>query len=102
MRKWITDPIHISKNKNSSNESCEAFIFGNLCKEDDVLLDRKVYFDKKPKIGDLLVFVNTAGYAGNFEDTNAILQPKNKNYVCLVEDKNIIIHTEKEYLRGRK
>jgi hypothetical protein len=22
--------------------------------------------------------------------------------VCLVEDKNIIIHTEKEYLRGRK
>lgn len=101
MRKWITDPIHISKNNNSSKKPYDAFIFGNLCKEDDVLLDRKVNFDKKPEIGDLLIFINTAGYAGNFEDTDAILQPKNNNYVYLFENNKSIILTEKEYLREK-
>jgi len=102
MRKWITDPIHISKNNNLSKKPCDAFIFGNLCKEDDVLLDRKVNFDRKPEIGDLLVFINTAGYAGNFEDTDAILQPKNKNFVYLIENSKSIILTEKEYLEQKK
>lgn len=81
MKKWVTDPELIKNKNNNLNESYEGYILGNLCKEDDILIDRKIKFEKTPEIGDLIVFHNTAGYAGSFEDTNAILQPTVKNYV---------------------
>lgn len=97
MKKWITDPILISR-KNESSQKFEGFVLGNLCKEDDLLLDRKIIFEKTPQLGDLLVFCNTAGYSGGFEDTNAILQPKLKNYVYLEENEESKIFSEEEYL----
>ena len=99
MKKWVTDPILLSKHTTSSNEPYEAFVMGNLCKEDDLLLDRKITFNKKPQTGDLLLFCNTAGYSGSFEDTDAILQPRVKNYIfALDESGKTIIKTEKKYL----
>lgn len=77
MKKWVTDPVLVS---DSDTERFEGYIVGNLCKEDDVLMDRKIMFDRTPQRGDLLVFCNTAGYSG-FEDSNAILQPTVKQYV---------------------
>jgi len=100
MKNWVTDPILLSKK--SLKEDFAGFIMGNLCKEDDLLLDRKVFFDKRPQFGDLLVFINTAGYFGSFEDTDAILQPKVKNYVAICNaDDTIRIQTEQEYLEER-
>ena len=99
MKKWVTDPILLSRDKTSSNEPYEAFVVGNLCKEDDVLLDRKITFDKKPRTGDLLLFCNTAGYSGSFEDTDAILQPKLKNYVFTLDNSGKTkVKRETEYL----
>ena len=102
MKKWVTDPILISRD-NSSYDSFEGFIFGNLCKEDDILIDRKIYFEKTPRRGDLLVFFNTSGYSGSFEETDAILQPKTKNYVFKINESGSgIIQTEGEYLGDTK
>ena len=99
MKKWVTDPIVLSRDRTPSNESYEAFVMGNLCKEDDVLLDRKIVFSKQPRTGDLLLFCNTAGYSGSFEDTDAILQPKVKNYVFTIDESGkTTIKTEREYL----
>lgn len=102
MREWLTDPIHISKSDNTTHKNYEGFILGNLCKEDDVLIDRKIFLEHEPQLGDLLIFFNTAGYAGSFEDTDAIQQPKNKNYVYLHKDQNPVIISEKEYLEEKE
>jgi len=97
MKEWVTDPILITRRP--SKEYFSGFILGNLCKEDDLLLDRKVFFNTIPKFGDLLVFVNTAAYLGSFEDTDAILQPKVKNYVATCKaDETVLIQSEQEFL----
>jgi diaminopimelate decarboxylase len=99
MKSRTTDPILISRGSTNSNTPYEAYIFGNLCREDDILLDRKVCFDKKPEIGDLLVFINTAAYAGSFEDSNPILQPTNKNYVYTHINNQSTLVTEEEFIK---
>ncbi|HCV81197.1 MAG TPA: diaminopimelate decarboxylase, partial [Zunongwangia profunda] len=43
------------------------------CLERDVLLKRKVTLPKLPEIGDVVVFVNTAGYMMHFFETQAHL-----------------------------
>ncbi len=103
MKTWITDPILISRNKREQrDESFEGFVIGNLCKEDDVLLDRKIHFERRPQNGDLLVFCNTAPYSGSFEDSDPCLMPKIRNYVFTTNgDGSFLIQTEKEYLEER-
>ncbi len=68
----LIDPILISKNKDNKNN--KAFITGNLCLEADVVFNRKVKFNNTPKKGDLLVFINTAGYYMDFYNSNPIMQ----------------------------
>jgi len=83
----LSDPIHISQGKLTA-KSWKGYIVGNLCREDDFIMQRKVTTSSEPKIGDLLIFPNTGAYA-DFEDTNPILQEKCLNYQCLIKGKNI-------------
>ncbi|MBI96817.1 hypothetical protein CL656_06710 [bacterium] len=80
MFKYYTEPIHISKeqNQNSNPEKFPAFIVGNLCREDDFIMDRLVEFDQQPKAGDILIFTNTAAYHAGFEDATPIMHPNSK------------------------
>jgi len=74
-QEFFVDPIHISLVENSaSNHSAEVFIVGNLCLETDVILKRKIVVKQIPALGDLFVFVNTAGYSMDFNSTASIQQ----------------------------
>jgi diaminopimelate decarboxylase len=78
----LTDPFLI-RAPGSAPEEAEfpAYVAGNLCREDDMLLRRRVSFPAMPKPGDLLCFANTAAYSSDFEDAHAIQQPTGKKWV---------------------
>ncbi|NNH73143.1 Y4yA family PLP-dependent enzyme [Nocardia uniformis] len=52
-----------------------VYLAGNLCLEDDLITRRKVTLPRNPVPGDLLAFVNTAGYFMDFAADHALMQP---------------------------
>jgi len=52
-----------------------VFLSGNLCLEDDLITRRRVLLPQEPAPGDLLAFVNTAGYFMDFAADHALMQP---------------------------
>ncbi|MBS1990973.1 MAG: Y4yA family PLP-dependent enzyme [Cyanobacteria bacterium SZAS LIN-3] len=56
-------------------EAIGVFFAGNLCLESDLIYRHLTYLDKLPEEGDLVVFVNTAGYFMDFSATTSIMHP---------------------------
>ncbi len=50
-------------------------LVGNLCLEADLITRRLVFLPRLPRAGDLLAFVNTAGYVSDFHAHHAQRQP---------------------------
>lgn len=53
----------------------DGYVLGNLCLEADLLSRRRIHFPRLPQPGDLLVWVNTAGYFMDFSADHALAQP---------------------------
>lgn len=85
-QEMFIDPILISKD-NGEKENIGCYILGNLCLESDLIFKHKIFFDKKPKKNDLLVFINTAGYFMDFDESNTIMQ-KVANKLIAIPYKN--------------
>ncbi len=75
----LPDPILISDGKKLKKE---YFIAGNLCREDDMIMNRKVEFANEIKMGDVLVFVNTGAYRQNYENANPQMQRRPRHIVA--------------------
>ncbi|MFJ7311569.1 Y4yA family PLP-dependent enzyme [Pseudomonas sp. NPDC098747] len=58
---YLVDPILIST-KELPHTPTQAFIAGHSCLDDDVITHRLINFATAPQTGDLLIYVNTAGY----------------------------------------
>jgi diaminopimelate decarboxylase len=58
---FLTDPLFLPVSA-SSPEPFAAAVAANTCMEDDYLARRFIPFPSRPREGDLLVYVNTAGY----------------------------------------
>lgn len=58
---YLVDPILIST-KESTNTPIQAYIAGHSCLDNDVITHRLINFSTSPQAGDLLIYVNTAGY----------------------------------------
>ncbi|MEY1579427.1 Y4yA family PLP-dependent enzyme [Providencia manganoxydans] len=58
---FLIDPFHIVT-KHAKQQPIRAWIAGHSCLEDDVITHRLILFNNLPQAGDLLGFVNTAGY----------------------------------------
>lgn len=56
-------------------EPVGVHLVGNLCLEADLITRRLVFLPRLPRAGDLLAFVNTAGYAMDFHAHHAQRQP---------------------------
>ena len=61
-------------------------IVGNLCLEADLITRRLVFLSRLPHVGDLLAFVNTAGYAMDFHAHHAQRQPTARTVAVTEED----------------
>lgn len=75
------DPIVISENPSMLQETGEfgVYFVGSLCLESDFIYKRKVFMDRKPQEGDIVIFPNTAGYYMDFNAADfekAVLTPK--------------------------
>lgn len=71
----LMDPVLISRAGPAEPGPAGFFLFGNLCLEADLITRRKVFLPSRPRPGDLLAFVNTAGYFMDFSATHALQQP---------------------------
>ncbi|MGW5349781.1 Y4yA family PLP-dependent enzyme [Streptomyces sp. NPDC004031] len=73
----LVDPVLVPRGPGDgpSGEPAGVYLAGNLCLESDLLTRRKVFLPRLPRPGDLLAFVNTAGYAMDFRAHRAQMQP---------------------------
>ncbi|MEU4691554.1 alanine racemase [Actinoplanes sp. NPDC023714] len=71
----LMDPVLVPGKGSSGNGAAGVFLLGNLCLESDLITRRKVFLPRIPEPGDLLAFVNTAGYLMDFTATEALHQP---------------------------
>ncbi|WP_436529002.1 Y4yA family PLP-dependent enzyme [Actinoplanes sp. HUAS TT8] len=71
----LMDPVVIPRTGDRRPGPAGVYLLGNLCLESDLITRRKVYLPVIPRPGDLLAFVNTAGYFMDFSATQALHQP---------------------------
>ncbi|WP_320781806.1 Y4yA family PLP-dependent enzyme [Streptomyces sp. CRN 30] len=83
----LVDPVLIPRRDEHRDTSPDAYgaaagdgpvgvhLVGNLCLEADLITRRLVFLPRQPRAGDLLAFVNTAGYAMDFHAHHAQRQP---------------------------
>jgi diaminopimelate decarboxylase len=67
-----------NEKKENKNEKFETFLIGNLCREDDFLIKRKIYFETQPKENDLIIFYNTGSYSMSYENCTPQMQEKSQ------------------------
>ncbi|MBN4926947.1 Y4yA family PLP-dependent enzyme [Hoyosella rhizosphaerae] len=70
----VMDPMVIPRGGEQHGPGA-GYLIGNLCLEADLISRRKIYFRSMPRPGDLLAFVNTAGYFMDFSADHALHQP---------------------------
>lgn len=68
----LMDPVLLPERPGPSTG---VYLTGNLCLEDDLITRRRVILPRTPVPGDLLAFVNTAGYFMDFAADHALMQP---------------------------
>ena len=73
MIEYVSDPLLITDNPTGNPYRC--YLAGNLCREDDILMQRKLTFPTTPAPGDLIVFPNTGAYHQHYEDAAPQMQP---------------------------
>ncbi len=68
----LMDPVLLPAGAPSADEGpVGVHLFGSLCLESDMITRRTVFLPRRPEPGDLMAFVNTAGYAMDFHATHA-------------------------------
>ena len=76
---FLSDPVLISERPAEQGDPAEppyaAFLAGSLCLPHDFITRRKVFFRQKPRLGDWLAFINTAGYFMDFAESAVLKQP---------------------------
>ncbi|MGX6608050.1 Y4yA family PLP-dependent enzyme [Micromonosporaceae bacterium Da 78-11] len=71
----LMDPVVIHRSGPADERPAGVYLLGNLCLEADLITRRKVFLPSRPRPGDLLAFVNTAGYFMDFNAGAALRQP---------------------------
>lgn len=69
----LMDPVVIPGD-GAAREPGRGYLIGNLCLEADFVSRRQIHFRSMPAPGDLLAFVNTAGYFMDFSADHALQQ----------------------------
>lgn len=78
---FMLDPFVLYQNEDQQEQATEVYFTGAYCLERDVLLKRKIALKKLPQVGDLVIFVNTAGYMMHFFESSAHLFPLATNLI---------------------
>lgn len=68
---FLVDPVVVNFNPQKNTGQVSGYFVGAYCLERDVILKRKITLKKLPKIGDLVCFINTAGYMMHFFESRS-------------------------------
>ncbi|MFF7602635.1 Y4yA family PLP-dependent enzyme [Streptomyces mirabilis] len=74
----LVDPVLLPRTEDGDQGEggpVGVHLVGNLCLEGDLITRRTVFLPRLPRVGDLLAFANTAGYAMDFHAHSAQRQP---------------------------
>jgi diaminopimelate decarboxylase len=82
----LMDPVVVHRAGPAAPEPVGVYLYGNLCLEADLLTRRKVFLPSRPRRGDLLAFVNTAGYFMDLSATRALRQPIGRKVAMYRDD----------------
>ena len=82
----LMDPVVVHRSGPAGPGPVGAYLYGNLCLEADLITRRKVFLPTRPRAGDLLAFVNTAGYFMDFSATHALRQPISRKVAMYRDD----------------
>lgn len=93
---YLIDPVLI-KNKKSKKQKYIASVAGNLCLENDMITWRKIEFDYKPEKGDVIVYLNTAGYQMDSNESTFHKIPVLEKYIVYEENNELKIMHDLEY-----
>lgn len=72
----MLDPILVYRSAPSSADvrTVGVFFAGNLCLERDMIFNHVTFLDRLPSPGDIVAFVNTAGYQMDLSASAALMQ----------------------------
>lgn len=93
---FLPEPLHLH-NSDGANLPIQACVAGSSCLEVDVLSWRKITFNNQPKLGDLLMYVNTAGYQMDSNESMFHLMPLPKKIVLYPQGETIKWKTDEEF-----
>ena len=65
--------------------------------ENDIIFKHKIYTDIIPQAGDLVVFVNTAGYFMDFEQSHTIKQKIATKVIATFENEKVHFCMDENY-----
>ncbi len=71
-----------------------VFFAGNLCLERDMIFNHLTYVERLPEPGDIVAFVNTAGYQMDLSASGALMQPQPRKAVVLSEGIGFTAHAD--------
>lgn len=83
---YMADPVLLSECEEITG-IFSTYLVGNLCADFDIMVKRKVVLKGKPKAGDYLCFMNTAGYTADFQDASVHQHPMGQKIVAIKGDK---------------
>lgn len=90
---FMLDPFVVYQEDDNEGGPVEVYFTGAYCLERDILLKRKIPLPALPKVGDLVIFVNTAGYMMHFFESSAHLFPLATNLIWNRTTENGIINS---------
>lgn len=90
------DPIVVSESE-KLKEKVGVYFVGNLCLEGDLIYKRKIFIDQIPKEGDLVVFINTAGYFMDFNYLDNSKTPVTNKVVAVEKNNNFVFYMDDVY-----
>jgi diaminopimelate decarboxylase len=94
----FVDPVVVYKRPPSANAgSVPVFFAGNLCLEGDLIYRHATFVQKVPEPGDLVVFINTAGYSMDFSTTNSIMQPSARKVAVIAQAGSFVWVADEDY-----
>lgn len=74
-----------------------VYFAGNLCLESDLIYRHQTFLARLPQPGDLVAFVNTAGYFQDFSATSAIMQPIARKVAVVERGDGFVWTLDSEY-----
>lgn len=94
----FVDPVIVYKRHPLANAALvPVFFAGNLCLESDLIYRHATFVQKVPEPGDLVVFINTAGYSMDFSTTNSIMQPPARKVAVMAQAGSFVWVTDEDY-----